>query len=256
MLTLERQQEILDILKTKKSIKVEELSKELFVSGATVRRDLRLMESKGLIKRSHGGAMLFSPAGEESAFALRENANTSAKKTIALLASGLIKNGQTIFLDSSSTTGAVIPFLNNFKYLTVTTTGLKNALLLSSTSTVKIYIAGGLIANHSNSIMGTDTIDYISRIHADITLVSCMGVDVNAGFTDSSIEQAKIKQQMRKNSTELAVLCDSAKFKKIYMCTDFTFQDVDYLVTEKLPPKEILEEIKKSKCKLICPEQI
>jgi DeoR/GlpR family transcriptional regulator of sugar metabolism len=254
MLILERQQEILDILHKKKSVKVEELAEELFVSGATVRRDLRIMEKQGLIKRSHGGAMIFSPIGEESAFALREHANTSAKKTIGLLASSLLKNGQTIFIDSSSTTGAVIPFLNNFKYLTVTTTGLRNALLLSDTSSVKIYIAGGLIANHSNSIMGTDTIEYISRIHADIALLSCMGVDVNAGFTDASIEQAKLKQQMRKNSGELAIFCDSAKFKKIYMCTDFTFDDVDYLITEKFPPKEILEALEKSKCKLICPE--
>ena len=142
---------------------------------------------------------------------------------------------------------------NNFKYLTVTTTGLRNALLLSQTDNVKIYIAGGQIQNHSNSIIGSDTMDYISRIHSDISFVSCSGVTIENGFTDSSIEQAKLKQQMRKNSAKLAMLCDSTKFGKTFLCTDFNFDDIDYLITDKMPSQEFLNKIAKSKCKLITP---
>ena len=131
MLTLERQEEILDILNKNKSATVEELAAELFVSGATIRRDLRAMEKQGLIKRSHGGAMPFKSSAEESAFAIREQENIIAKKTIANLAVRLIKNGDSVFIDSSSTTGLIIPMLNNYQYLSVTTTGLRNALLLS-----------------------------------------------------------------------------------------------------------------------------
>ena len=255
MLSLERQEEILDILNRKKSVTVEELASELFVSGATIRRDLKNMEQQGLLKRSHGGAILFKPSiGEETAFALREQENTSAKRKIANIASRLIKSGQSIFMDSSSTTGAVIPFLNNFKYLSVTTTGLRNALLLSQTNTMNIYIAGGVVLNHSNSIVGTDTVDCISKFHADLALISCMGVDGKAGFTDASIEQAKLKQQMRKNSQQVAVLCDSTKFGKIFMCTDLTFDEIDYLITEKKPPEHILQALKNTKCKLLYPE--
>ena len=254
MLLLERQEEILDILNKNKSATVEELASELYVSGATIRRDLRAMEKQGLIKRSHGGAMPFKSSAEESAFAIREQENTSAKKSIASLAVKLIKNGDSVFLDSSSTVGLLIPMLNNFNYLSITTTGLRNAMLLSQTSNVKIYIAGGQIQNHSNSIIGTDTMDYISRIHADITLVSCSGLDLNNGFTDSSIEQAKLKQQMKKNSKKIALLCDSTKFGKTFLCTDFYFDDIDYLITEKLPPQEYLDKIANTKCKLITPE--
>lgn len=254
MLSLERQEEILDILNKNKSATVEELASELYVSGATIRRDLRAMEKQGLIKRSHGGAMPFKSSAEESAFAIREQENTSAKKSIASLAVKLIKNGDSVFLDSSSTVGLLIPMLNNFNYLSVTTTGLRNAMLLSQTSNVKIYIAGGQIQNHSNSIIGTDTMDYISRIHADITLVSCSGLDLNNGFTDSSIEQAKLKQQMKKNSKKIAILCDSTKFGKTFLCTDFYFDDIDYLITEKIPPQEFLDKIANTKCKLITPE--
>jgi DeoR/GlpR family transcriptional regulator of sugar metabolism len=255
MLTLERQDEILEILNREKSVTVEQLANELFVSGATIRRDLRIMESQGLLKRSHGGAVLFkSSSSEESSFLIREQENTSAKRTIANLAVRLIKSGQSVFMDSSSTTGAVIPLLNRLKSLTVTTTGLRNALLLSQTNSVKIYISGGLVVNHSNSMTGTDTMDYISRIHADVALLSCMGIDENAGFTDASIEQAKLKQQMRKNSSQVAILCDSTKFGKTFMCTDFTFDEIDYIITDKKPPEKFVKRIEQSKCKLIYPE--
>jgi DeoR family fructose operon transcriptional repressor len=254
MLSLERQDEILQILNKNKSATVEELANELFVSGATIRRDLRAMEKQGLIKRSHGGAMPFKSSAEESAFAIREQENTSAKRSIANLAVKLIKNGDSVFLDSSSTVGLLIPMLNNFNYLSVTTTGLRNAMLLSQTSNVKIYIAGGQIQNHSNSIIGTDTMDYISRIHADITLISCSGLDLTNGFTDASIEQAKLKQQMKRNSKKIAMLCDSTKFGKTFLCTDFHFDDIDYLITEKLPPQEYIDKISQTKCKILTPQ--
>ncbi len=254
MFSLERQEEILEILKKNKSATVDELAQELFVSGATIRRDLRTMEKQGLLKRSHGGAMSFRSSAEESAFAIREQENVSAKKTIANLAVKLIKSGDSLFLDSSTSTGYVIPLLNSLKYLSVTTIGLRNALLLSQTNGVKIYIAGGQIQNHSNSITGSDTIDYISRIHADVALISCAGVDLNAGFTDADIEQSKLKRQMKINSKKLVMLCDSTKFNKTFMCGDLTFDDVDYLITEKMPSKEYVNAIEKSGCKLICPE--
>jgi len=256
MLTIERQEEILDILNKNKSATVEELASELYVSGATIRRDLRAMEKQGLIIRSHGGAMPFKSSAEESAFSIREQANTNAKRTIANLAVRLIKNGDSVFLDSSSTVGLIIPLFNNFNYLSVITTGLRNALLLSQTNNVKIYITGGQIQNHSNSIIGTDTMDYISRIHANITIISCTGIDLENGVTDSSIEQAKLKQQMRKNSDKVAVLCDSTKFGKTFLCKDFDFNEIDYLITEKLPPVEYIEKIASTKCKLITPETL
>ena len=254
MLTLERQEEILEIINKRKSVTVEELAGELFVSGATIRRDLKAMEKQGLLIRSHGGAMPFKSSAEESAFAIREQENTAAKRKIASLTLRLIKNGHSLFVDSSSTTGFVVPMLNDFTYLSVTTTGIRNAILLSQTNSVKIYVAGGLVENHSNSITGTDTMDYISRIHADLALLSCMGVSLESGFTDASIEQTKLKQQMRKNSKKVAMLCDSTKFGKTFMCTDFNFEDIDYLITEKTPPIEFVERIARTDCKLITPE--
>ena len=243
MLSLKRQDDILEILNKNKSATVDELAAELFVSSATIRRDLAQMEKQGLLRRSHGGAILFKSSAEESAFAIREQENTAAKRAIANLAFSLLKNGDSVFMDSSSTVGFTIPLLNNLKYLSVTTIGLKNALLLSQTNNVKIYIAGGQIHNHSNSITGTDTMDYISRIHADIALISCSGADLKAGFTDADIEQSKLKRQMRNNSDKVAMLCDSAKIGRTFMCTDFRFDEIDYFITDKTPPDEYVKKI-------------
>ena len=254
MLSIERQEEILEILKKNKSATVETLAKTLFVAPATIRRDLREMEKQALIKRSHGGAMIFQSSSDESAIVIREQENVAEKRAIANLAVRLIHNGYNLFLDSSTTVGFVIPLFNNFNYLSATTTGLKNALLLSATNNVKIYIAGGLVASHSNSITGTDTMDYITRIHADLTLVSCSGFDLDVGFTDPDIEQAKLKRQMRKNSDKLAMLCDSTKIGKKFMCADFTLNDIDYLVTDKPLPKAYQNAAEKAGCKVLTPE--
>ena len=149
----------------------------------------------------------------------------------------------------------MIPLLNNLKYLSVTTIGLRNALLLSQTNNIKIYIAGGQISNHSNSITGSDTIDYISRIHADVAFISCSGTDINSGFTDADIEQSKLKQQMRKNSAVVAMLCDSTKFGKTFMCTDFKFDEIDYLITDKKPPENYYKKITEAGCNVLAPEE-
>ncbi len=252
MLSLKRQDEILEIVHKNKSATVEELAAELYVSRATIRRDLAAMEKQGLIRRSHGGAIPFKSSAEESAFSIREQENTAAKRAIAGLASGLLKNGDSVFMDSSSTVGFTVPLLTNLKYLSVTTIGLRNAMLLSKTGNVKIYIAGGQIQNHSNSITGTDTMDYISRIHADISLLSCSGADLKAGFTDADIEQSKLKRQMRANSDKVAMLCDSTKIGKTFMCKDFGFDEIDYFITDKMPPKDFIAELEKANCKLLC----
>ena len=254
MLSLERQEEILEILNRNKSATVDYLASKLYVSGATIRRDLKVMEEQGMIIRSHGGAMPFKSSSIETSFAVREQKDAGAKRKMASLAVRLIKNGDSVFADSSTSTGYVMSLLKDFTNLSVTTTGIRNATILSSTDRITTYIAGGLVANHSNSITGTDTMDYISRIHADISILSCTGLSLEGGFNDASIEQAKLKQCMRRNSTKVAMLVDSSKFDKTFMCHDFWFDDIDYLITEKKPPKKYIDAIEKSRCKLIIPE--
>ena len=243
MLSIERHEQILQILMEKKSVTVGELSKTMFVSDATIRRDLSQMEKEGLIKRSHGGAVLFESTNDETSILMREQENIKQKKIIAEIALKFIKNHDTLFVDSSSTAGIVIPLLKNFKYISVITNGIKNSLYLSQNTDAKIYIAGGVVNNRSNSIVGTDTLDYLGKMNADVSLVSCSGISL-------------IKRVMIRNSKVKLVLCDSSKFDSTYLCRSLGLEEIDYLITDQKPREEYLQKAEACGCKILYPEKL
>lgn len=253
MFTEERQAQILSIVNDKKSVSVHELSQTLFVSDATIRRDLTAMEKAGLIKRSHGGAVLFESTNDESSILIREQENIREKKIIAELAMEFVRSNYTIFMDSSSTVGTVIPLLKQYKYLSVVTNGLKNAILLSQRTNAKIYMTSGVINNQSNSIVGSDTIAYLSRLHADLVLFSCSGITLESGITDASFEQSNLKQAMIKNSKLKVLLCDSSKFDSTYLCRTCGFEDLDYIITNKRPEDSYLRAAEIAGCTIVYP---
>ena len=227
----ERQQAILERLKKQKSITVAQLTRELFISPATARRDLCAMEKKGLIRRMHGGAMLLEGSGDERSFWAREKEQVAEKQKIALAAVRLIPDNATLFLDSSSTVGALIPLLREHRNLSVVTTGLQNALLLSRQTQAKLYVTGGEVNSRSNSMTGSDTLEALCRLHADFALISCSGISLENGVTDASLEQARLKGMMLRQAKTKVLLCDSQKFGLTFMCKTCGFEDLDYLVT-------------------------
>lgn len=251
MFVEERHNQILNIINSKKSITVQELSKVLYVSAATIRRDLARMEKTGVIKRSHGGAVLFESSNTESAIAVRELENTKEKKQIAELALSFIHSNSVIFMDSSSTAGMIIPFLSQFKYLTVITNGLKNALLLSEKTDAKIHMPGGIVSTRSNSVVGSDTIQYILNMNAELAIFSCSGINHNNGITDASFEQSNLKRALIKNAKVRVLLCDSSKFSMTYMCRTCGFEDLDYILTDKQPQAEYIKAASAHGCEIL-----
>lgn len=252
----ERESEIMTLIKEKGSASVKYLCDELFVSGATIRRDLIRMEKLGLIRRSHGGAVMPISSSDEPASILREQENVTAKRMIANIAVDFIKNNCCFFIDSSSTSGMVIPLLKRFSYLTIVTNGLKNALSLSETTNARIHMASGIIQSHSNSALGSDTVEYISNLHTDLAIVSCGGFELSMGITEAGIEQAKAKVAMVQNSDLVLLLIDSTKFGKKYMARSCSLKDIDYIITDKMPSQEYVEIIENSGCKLLTPDNV
>jgi len=235
MFSLERQQSILEILKKNKSISVNELSKLIFASPATIRRDLTAMEKLGLIKRSHGGAVLYEKENEETSFFVREHENVKAKKKIVDIAKSFVKNSYSIFLDSSSTCSMLIPYLSNFKALTVFTTGIKNAILLSEKTDVKIYLPGGEVNTKSNSMFGSHAYEYLNKTYTDIAFVSCNGIDVKSGVTELSFDQAHIKRTVIQNAKLKILLCDNSKFEVTNSFKIGDFGLFDYIISNESP---------------------
>lgn len=237
----ERQSKILEILEKEKSVSVNKLVQLLFVSPATVRRDLTEMAKKGLIKRTHGGAILHASANDETSILIREEMNKKEKRMIASEAAKYITNNQSMFLDSSSTVGAIVPFLNDFHYLTIITNGLNTALKISQTTKFKVYIPDGFINSNSNSIIGDFTGNAISHLNCDLVILSTAGFDIETGFTEATIEASKIKRTMIKRSTKRILLIDSSKFGKKYLSNTCGIQDIDILITDKKPEQKYLD---------------
>lgn len=254
MSNFEREEQILAVLKRKKTASVKELSQQLYVSEATIRRDLIRMENTGSIRRSHGGAVISDSLGNETGFYFRSQSSLKEKRIIAELAADFIRSGTTLFIDSSTTSGSVITLLDRYHHLNVITNGLHNAIHLSTHTDAAVFMAGGTINSRSNSAVGTDTINYIHKYYADIALISCNGVDTAFGITDAVPEQSQIKQAMLHHATTKILLCTSEKFGRIMMCHTANLSDFDYIITDRRPSDEFLNGKTLKNAEFIFPE--
>lgn len=233
MIDNERYTQILNILEKKKKVTVNGLVKTLYVSPATVRRDLCEMAKRGLIKRVHGGAISYASTSQESSIIIRENANKQEKQMICSKALSFIKNSQSIFLDSSSTVSNLVDYLNERKFLTIITTGLTSASLLSSKTPFTIFIPGGFIHSQTNSIQGTSTLETIKNLHTDLFIFSCSGLSLRGEVTESNLEQSEVKKTMARNSSFKILLVDSSKIGKTYLSSSVALEDIDVIITDK-----------------------
>ena len=216
MLPLERQDKILEILAKRKAVTVDELCAELYSSGATIRRDLAALESNRLIHRTHGGAVFMDGTGKDFPLTLRESENMFQKEKIAAKILPDIRDGMTLFMDSSSTTAVLASKLNGFKNLRVVTNGIKTCNILSEKDGITVYCTGGKLRENAKSLVGSAALRSVEGIYADIALFSCRGVSPDAGFTETNEDEAELKRAYMKNASHTALLCDSSKFGKKY----------------------------------------
>lgn len=231
MLPLERQNQILDILAQKKAATVEELCHLLYSSGATIRRDLAILENNGQLKRTHGGAVFLDASSKDFPLMLRENENLLAKEAIARKALPLIRDGQTLFLDSSSTVLKLAELLNGFNQLRVITNGLKTASLLADVDGVELHCTGGRLRENAKSFIGQSVNRFVDHFNADYAFISCKGADPAAGVTEASEEEADVKLSYIQNARRVVLLCDSSKLGKQFFCRVASMGQIWRLIT-------------------------
>ena len=216
MYSLERQGKILELLSENVSISVAKLSKLLYVSQPTIRRDLNALAAQKKVVRTHGGVLLRNLPDEEIPLMWREEQNNASKKAIAKKAAEYIHNGDIIFMDASSTVSYIIPYLKNFSDIIVITNSPKASLRLGE-ERIKNYCTGGVLLLHSIAYVGTDAENFISKINADLFFFSSRGYTEDGCITDSSVEESCVKKAMLKNAARSFYLCDSSKKNKKYM---------------------------------------
>ena len=216
----EREKLILEIMLKEKRVTVRELSKKLFASEPSVRRDLASLEGQGLIRRIHGGAVLNENGSGETKipFLIRELEGSNEKLLIAEKAASLIKDGDVIFLDASSSAFNIIPFLSGKKDLTVITNGIKaiNALCEYKESHIKVISTGGSVHTTCLALIGEDAFRTVEQYNADICFFACRGLSREGQLTDISPEEDYVRLKMLEHSKRAYLLCTAEKIGKVY----------------------------------------
>lgn len=234
MLNKEREQEILNILKTTNGfVTVKQLCQTLFASESSIRRDLKVLEKRGLVKRSYGGAALENNHSSIVTFNHRTRQNVSAKREMAKKAAGLIQDGQIVFLDQSSTAFYLAGELINRNSLTVVTNNTQIMMLLSN-SKIKLICSGGYLSNENrNCLIGSDAQRTFEGIYADVVFFSVKAVSADGTVTDCDAEEVAVRRVMLQNANKKVLLCDSSKFDRKAAYKQCSLDDVDLLISEE-----------------------
>jgi len=231
MYHLERQAQILEILEQRKSISVTKLAELLYVSQPTVRRDLASLAQQGKVQRTHGGVVLRKASDTEIPLMFREDQNNAAKKAIAQKAEKLIRDGDVIFMDASSTVSYLIPHLKKFRDLIVITNSPKTSIRLGEQQ-IKNYCTGGQLLMHSIAYVGSEAEKFIAGINADVFFFSSRGYTEDGLITDSSEQEAAVKKAMLQNADRSYYLCDSSKRGQKYAFNICTTKDITAIIDE------------------------
>ena len=233
MALTERQNEILKWLKENKSAGVNELSKALFVSEATIRRDLAEMKSMGLVERSHGGALLPENAEEISIF-FRMEKTANEKERAATKALPYIPSFKSLFIDSSSTALALAERLD-LSFKTVVTNNLQTAIQLSKKPNLNLILLGGNVHFNTNSATGSWTARQLEDFAFDLMISSCAAVIGDASF-ERSLDQKEIKRAAFMRCKQKILLIDHTKFSAHGTYRLASLSDYDLVVTDTAPP--------------------
>ena len=235
MALTERQNEILKRLKENKTASVNELAKTLFVSEATIRRDLAEMKSMGLVERSHGGALLPENAEEISIF-FRMEKNANEKERAATKALPYIPSFKSVFIDSSSTALALAERLD-LSFKTVVTNNLQTAIQLSKKPNLNLILLGGNVHFNTNSATGSWTARQLEDFAFDLMISSCAAVIGNEVF-ERSLDQKEIKRAAFKRCKQKILLIDHTKFTAHGTYRLAALSDYDLVVTDAPPPED------------------
>lgn len=230
MLEYSRLSEILNILSQKKSSSVRSLAQTLYVSDATVRRDLNVLEKQGHVRRVFGGVILLENDQKELPF-YGHTSEDAGKGEIALKAVERINNGDVIMLDASSTVNAMIRHLKRFKGLTIITNSALTAGGLQELD-AKVFVTGGYMLRNSQGFVGSFAENMVRNYNADLMFFTCGGLTMDGRCTDAANDEMSIRRVMMKHSKKHILLCDSGKFGKEYCFNVCSMDEVDELISD------------------------
>ena len=244
MLPNQRREKILELIREDGHAKVLDLSRIFKVTEVTIRQDLEKLEIEGSITREHGGAYLKNMDLNVRNFSLQNQDNLAEKRMIARKALGFIEDGDTIILDSGSTTTELAKIITSFRNLTVITNALNIGLILGAEPGINVILTGGEFKAPTLSLTGQKAADFFQNLHVDKLFLATAGVSLKSGLTYPGISDICVKRAMIESANVTYLLADSSKIGKNAFASLGALSLINYLITDSGIHKEDIEWLK------------
>lgn len=240
----ERQNDILSLLKTKEKLLVNDLCEIYGVSPATIRNDLNTLEKRGLLKRTHGGAIAKFKIGFEETSVEKFNLLSEQKERIAERAESYIEDGDVIAIDTGTSAYALAKMISGKQKITVVTTDLRIANLLEGYNGVSVVIAGGTVRKGFGCTVGAIANSVLMSMNVDKVFLATNSVGADGRLSTPDLEQAQIKSSLIKMGKQVFLICDSTKFTASSFAKFGTLDDVDMIITDDGIDEVILNRLR------------
>lgn len=238
-----RHNDILRLLQQDGTVTIADLAKKLDVSLETVRRDIKPLTTNGAVVKMHGAVALPSLLGE-APFEKRMRENSDAKKSIAIAVAATIRDGDSIMLDTGTTTSYLARELLGHRRLTVVTNSSDIARTLSTVNDNRVYMAGGELRSDNGAAFGISAIEFISHFTVGHAVISTGAIDATIGIMDYDLEEAEFARAVVAQGRRAVVVTDHTKFGRQGLVRVCDFSALTDLYTDKAPPRDVATALK------------
>lgn len=252
--TQDRHSKIVQALRQHGSLSVAEVAALAGVSEETIRRDAKLLEDAGSVLKLHGSLSLPHNMGETN-YERRMREFAPAKLAIARAAAQMVRDGDSLIIDTGTTTTFFARELRQRRNLTIITNSTEIARALADVVGNKIFLAGGELQGDSGGTYGPTAVDFISRFRVKHAFLSITALDLDAGPMDNSIEEAEFAAMAVSCATHRVIMADSSKFGRTSFARACRWSDVEVIVTERSPSPEFFSKMHDSGTRLVIASQ-
>ncbi len=239
----ERRQEILKRVSQQGRVSVTELSQQFGVSEVTVRNDLQALAERSLIVRTHGGAVPASSGPLIPSLAMRRHLQPAEKDRIGAAAAALVRDGDAIILDSSSTTLAIAQRLKNHHDLTLITNSLAIAQEMLDAAGVTLVMPGGIVRRETASLVGPDGVDFLRKYNVQIGFFGAHGLTLAEGLTDVSAPEAQLKRPLVALCRQVVAVLDATKWGRVGLASFADLSQVHMVITDTYAPAALVGQV-------------
>ena len=252
MLAAERRRIITERIQATGQVVVSSLSAEFAVSEETIRRDLEFLEKEGIAVRIYGGAVLAGNDRVAPPYSIRKNTNVEPKVAIAQLLSRIIRDGDTLMVDESSTAAYGIRAIRHLKNITLITNSVELLREMTGQDSWHVVSTGGTLKPDVLALVGPHASRTVASYHVRYAVLSCRGINDALGLADSSDEVVQVKQAMVAASECTLLLADHRKFDREGLVALGDLRTADKLITDRAPSELWQKRLEKAGVEVIC----